>query len=198
MTREIRLQYCKVCAHQKKDLNLGIICGLRGTVADFEAYCPSFEEDALLKEKMRARETEFAVEGKLASQGQRFANYLVDQVFLVGFGLIIGSVIGIILAYVAPEYLYIFEYDNRLMEYGLGMVLGFIYFSFFEGFTGRSLGKFFTKTKVVTENGERPDFRTIFVRSLCRYIPFNAFSFLGSDPVGWHDSLSKTRVVQID
>jgi len=33
-------------------------------------------------------------------------------------------------------------------------------------------------------------------RTLCRYIPFEPFSFLGNKPIGWHDSLSKTLVVK--
>jgi len=32
-------------------------------------------------------------------------------------------------------------------------------------------------------------------RTLCRLIPFDALSFLFNDSVGWHDTLSKTRIV---
>jgi len=73
--------------------------------------------------------------------------------------------------------------DNRFIQYLLGIVVGYAYYVFFEGVTGRSIGKYFTKTKVVTEDGEKPNFETILVRSLCRFIPFEAFSFLGGDGV---------------
>jgi uncharacterized RDD family membrane protein YckC len=70
-----------------------------------------------------------------------------------------------------------------------------VYYSFFEMVTGQSPGKMVTGTVVVNEDGTTPDGGRILIRSLCRFIPFNAFSFLG-DGVGWHDTISKTRVVE--
>ena len=64
-----------------------------------------------------------------------------------------------------------------------------------EYFFGKTPAKFLTKTKVVTKFGTKPSFWTIVGRTLCRLIPFEAFSFLGSRPVGWHDSISGTLVV---
>ncbi len=40
------------------------------------------------------------------------------------------------------------------------------------------------------------DFKTAFIRSLCRLISFEQFSYLGGGLNGWHDSLSNTQVVQ--
>ncbi|HEY6914196.1 MAG TPA: RDD family protein, partial [Paludibacter sp.] len=62
---------------------------------------------------------------------------------------------------------------------------------------GRSLGKIITKTKVITVDGDKPDFKTFLIRALCRFIPLESFSFLGSTDSGWHDSISRTRVVRI-
>lgn len=53
------------------------------------------------------------------------------------------------------------------------------------------------KTKVINEAGEAPDFKEALLRSLCRLIPFDAFSFLGSDGRGWHDSITNTYVVDV-
>lgn len=198
MTRAAQLAFCKVCLHQKKDLEQGIICGLTNRIADFETSCESFERDSEKTERLSERNAAFALEGKKATQGQRLTNYIIDYIFLIGFGALIGAVIGLLLGYFAPEHLDILDQDNRLLDYVYGFIIGTIYYSFFEGFTGRSIGKFFTKTKVVTEDGERPDFGTIFIRSMCRYIPFDAFSFLGSNASGWHDRFSKTTVVTID
>ena len=72
-----------------------------------------------------------------------------------------------------------------------------IYYTTIETLTGRSLGKFITKTKVVIYDGSKPTFNEILVRSLCRLIPLEHFSFLGEDGNGWHDSISKTYVVDI-
>lgn len=198
MTRTEQLASCKVCVNQKKDLQRGIVCGLTDQIADFQTSCESFERDSVKEELYKGRNAAYALEGSLATQGQRFTNFVIDYIFLIGFGAIVGAGIGLILGFYAPEHLSILDESNRFVEYVFGFIIGTIYYSFFEGFTGRSIGKFFTKTKVVTEEGERPDFGTILVRTICRHIPFNAFSFLSSDAAGWHDRFSKTRVVTID
>ncbi len=198
MTRAEQLSFCRVCLHQKKDLEQGILCGLTDRIADFETSCASFERDTAKTERLAERNAAYAVDSDKATQGQRLTNYIIDYIFLIGFGALIGAALGLLLGYFAPEHLDILDQENRLLDYFYGFIIGTVYYSFFEGFTGRSIGKFFTKTKVVTEAGERPDFGTIFIRSMCRYIPFNAFSFLGADASGWHDRFSKTKVVPID
>jgi hypothetical protein len=45
----------------------------------------------------------------------------------------------------------------------------------------------------VTLDGSKPGLRTILLRTLCRFIPFEPFSFFGER--GWHDGLSDTLVV---
>ena len=64
-----------------------------------------------------------------------------------------------------------------------------------EFFFGKTVAKMMTKSTVVNENGGKIIFRQAILRSLCRFIPFNLFSFLGSKGIGWHDRISKTRVV---
>jgi uncharacterized RDD family membrane protein YckC len=77
-----------------------------------------------------------------------------------------------------------------------GLVFGFTYYVFFEGIWGRTPGKFVCGTIVVTEDGTKPSLGRIAQRSLCRYIPFEPFSFFGERGArGWHDSISKTCVV---
>jgi len=198
MTRQEHLKFCRICTHQKRDLDLGIVCSFSGAVADFEDNCETFNEDAILRMKMDDHNASKTIDEKLASQGKRFANFLIDQLFLLGLAMIIGTIIGIVLVYYFPSYIHVLDEENKFRDYLLGFVIALIYYSFFEGFTGRSLGKFFTKTKVITEDGKKPGFGAIFIRSLCRHIPFDHFSFLGHDSVGWHDKFSKTRVVEID
>ena len=43
------------------------------------------------------------------------------------------------------------------------------------------------------ENGTKPRFGQVIGRTLCRFVPFEAFSFFGER--GWHDKIPKTRVV---
>lgn len=198
MTRQSQLQFCKVCVNQQKDLNLGIICNLNGQVADFDESCGSFQEDSSLKARASGNGWTKGIDTQVATQGQRFTNYIIDFICMMIFIVVFSFILGIVLALVAPSSLYIFEQDNKLLEYAIGFVAGTIYYATLEGISGQSIGKVITRTKVVTETGEKPDFGTILLRSVCRYIPFEAFSFLGSDPIGWHDSISKTRVVPTD
>ena len=81
------------------------------------------------------------------------------------------------------------------MSYLSGIVLYILYYSLFEGLTGRTLAKFITRTKVVDKDGEKPDFRKILIRTITRLVPFEWLSFMG-EGTGWHDTWSKTIVVE--
>jgi uncharacterized RDD family membrane protein YckC len=85
------------------------------------------------------------------------------------------------------------EGDLTLYLYILPMYL--LYYIVMEGTLGRTVGKYLTNSTVVDEDGYKPSFVKILIRSICRLIPLEALSFLVSDAVGWHDKLSKTRVV---
>jgi uncharacterized RDD family membrane protein YckC len=61
---------------------------------------------------------------------------------------------------------------------------------------GRTLGKLITSTKVIAQDVVKPGFGRAMVRTLCRFIPFEPFSFFGAERRGWHDSIAKTWVVK--
>ena len=127
---------------------------------------------------------------ELASTGQRFGNYLLDVVFTYVCAFIAGVVLyGIGLGDVIDRT------NNTL----LGIILFLLYYVPQEAVVGWTLGKLITGTRVVREDGSPISFAQALGRSLCRFIPFEAFSFLGGNgkPVGWHDSISKTRVISI-
>lgn len=197
MTREEHLKFCKICNNQKFDSQKGIICGLRNSIADFEDTCESFDENTQLKEKLLVKNRENELSNQIASQGTRFGNYLLDRIFILIISFFLGFIFTLLLTIISPNSAGYFEQMGKLEEFVWGFIIGMFYYSFFEALTGRSIAKFITGTKVVDENGNTPTFDAILLRSLCRYIPFNAFSFLGSDAVGWHDSFSKTRVIKI-
>ena len=58
----------------------------------------------------------------------------------------------------------------------------------------KTLGKVFTRKKVVTPGGDKPGFKNLLGRTFCRLIPCEAFSFLFME-TGIHDKFSETRVV---
>ena len=81
-----------------------------------------------------------------------------------------------------------------LLAYIVGIFNYIIYYGFCEKlFRGQTIGKFFTKTKAIRNDGEELTLKDAFLRSLCRLIPFEVFSGFG---VPWHDSLTNTMVVK--
>jgi uncharacterized RDD family membrane protein YckC/competence protein ComGC len=122
-----------------------------------------------------------------ASVGQRLIHHIVDAIatYVLAFA-----------AAIAASFMY--GDSIGLVAY---IVLLFGYHLIFESIFQRTIGKMLTGTKVVRVDGEKPTFGDIFIRSLVRYIPFEALSFLfyGAYPTkGWHDRLSKTLVVPKD
>ena len=136
---------------------------------------------------------------ELVSQGKRFINYLIDRVLMTIGAIALGVMFGVSLAIFDPEGAVV--EDNMIDVVGniIGFAFVFLYFVFFESIFQRSPGKFATGTKVIDQAGGAPTFGQIVGRSACRFIPFEAFSFLFGDSarvVGWHDKLSGTRVVE--
>jgi uncharacterized RDD family membrane protein YckC len=133
-----------------------------------------------------------------ANAWRRLANYIIDLAMQYGMGYLMGLAAGLLtrVNIYAP-----FEYItsmSKVEEYLLGYLIGFIYYFLFESLTGgRTLGKYITNTKVLTWYGTKPSVGIFAKRTLCRMIPFNPFSFLAEVPLGWHDSLSDTVVVDI-
>jgi uncharacterized RDD family membrane protein YckC len=123
----------------------------------------------------------------------RFANVIIDGIV----ASILYSILGKILVPDASNY----EDPDAMMaalpmSMAVNLLVYFAYYVGMEASTGKTVGKYVTGTQVVTEDGEQPSGGTIFIRTLCRIIPFEPFSFFGSTPRGWHDNLSKTRVVK--
>jgi len=197
LTREEHLKFCKICTHQKFDSKQGIVCGLTNRIADFQENCKDFNQDSVIKEKLELKSAQAEL-NNLASQGQRLTNYLIDLVIILLLSVVYGIFLGVFLLVIdAPELLFYLEQDNRLVDYLIGFICGMCYYTFFESLFGRTPAKYITHTLVVDNQGNKPSFNTILLRSLCRHIPFNALSFLGDSGTGWHDKLSKTRVIKV-
>lgn len=130
-----------------------------------------------------------------ASKEKRFINMIIDLVGYYIFSFLIGIIAGFMALLGAEGPLDYFSNINRVEEYILNLLIGLVYFILLETFFQKSLGKFITKTIVVLKDGSKPGIGDIFIRSLCRYIPFEVFSFLGDQGRGWHDSISETYVV---
>lgn len=141
---------------------------------------------------------EFEVtEDILATQQQRFGNYIIDFIvqYLLTFAI---TAVVIIICNYFEIYGFIFWLDQagRMEEYLIGIVVALFYYSLTEIFLSKSIAKFITKTIVVDEYGEKVRPEIILKRTFCRLIPFEHFSFLGGNNRGWHDTLSNTYVVK--
>ena len=123
---------------------------------------------------------------EIASKGRRFGTLVVDYLGYFAASFVIGIVM-------AALHLHL-PRGSELFNFAFGMVVLVTYYLVFEGFWGRTPGKFVFGTVVVDMKGGKPAFATLLGRTLCRFIPFEPFSFFGA--AGWHDKFSKTRVVR--
>lgn len=197
MTREEHLQSCKICKNQKYDPNQGIICGLTNSIATFQDQCEFLEEDSFLKEKKVKEDAQKELTQKTVGKGVRLANHILDFLFIMALNIVFLVFLGFIAAVVGESMLEFLTNSGSLIFYMIGFMISIFYYTTLEALTGRTMAKFITRTKVVAENGEKATFDAIVLRSLCRFIPFDAFSFLNDDARGWHDTMSKTRVISV-
>lgn len=135
-----------------------------------------------------------------ASGGKRFAHFIVDQFAAVAAVFVFAFVLGVGGVMMGDE-----ELVDRLFGDSsgpLGNIIGFgvmgAYYLIMEGLFGRTLGKMITGTRVVNwKTGQKPSFGALVGRTFARFVPFEPFSFLGSNPGGWHDQWSGTMVVDL-
>jgi uncharacterized RDD family membrane protein YckC len=131
-----------------------------------------------------------------ASKWRRFFNWVIDAAVLYAatFAVLVGTV-------VAGDERWVEWYD-ALAWWGRYLVDGAValaYYVVMEGVFGASVGKLVTRTRVVNESGHPPTWEQALVRTLCRFIPFEALSLAFSEDGrarGWHDSIARTYVVR--
>ena len=119
-----------------------------------------------------------------ASSAKRLLGHIIDVAFIIFITKMIfalatmdGSTInglGIGLAYNVFYFLYFFVAESVISN-------------------GKTIGKWLLRMRVVNEKGECPAMSKMGLRTLCRFIPFDALSFLWGG--NWHDSISGTYVV---
>jgi uncharacterized RDD family membrane protein YckC len=126
-----------------------------------------------------------------ASAGRRFGNYIIDGIVVTAVAIGIASLRGLAGSDFFESMVLGLDMFTQIAAYGIAYVLP-------EAVFGRTFGKLCTGTKVVNLQGGNPSFGQVIARTAIRFVPFEAFSFLWGEPVGWHDSWSKTRVVLVE
>lgn len=131
----------------------------------------------------------------IASKSKRFINYLIDMLVIIIVYVILDTLF-FYLTYDASTNMNLYNksHDTILGYFNIQILVIFYYF-ILEITTGRTIGKLFTKTKVLNLYGDKPSFDELLKRTFSRIIPLDQLSFLGKYNVGWHDSISKTKVV---
>ena len=147
------------------------------------------QEDQILDHPMDENEKRKDVLRNLAGNGKRFANMIID---VIGFYVLV-FLIGI--AFASTGDMEIVDSPGFTLSSYLIYVL---YYWAFETLTGKTLGKYITRTRIVKEDGSKPEPINILGRSFARLIPFDGFSFLGTPGKGWHDSIPKIYVINDD
>lgn len=120
------------------------------------------------------------------STGKRFVHWVFDIFGIYAFAFALGIVIGLVRITQVLK-------DINAAVFSVSVVLA--YYIFCEYLFNRTVGKLLTGTIVVTEDGSKPSLARILLRSLIRLVPFEPFSVLSSSSRMWHDSWSKTVVV---
>ncbi len=139
---------------------------------------------------------------KIASQGKRFLNLILDNVVLFVFSQVAGFMVGLVYGVwlVASQQPITPEVEQQMQIVGIvvGLMVSLVYYIVCEALLQRTLAKYLTGTMVVNEAGRSPTFGQIVGRSFTRFVPFEAFTFLGGErPVGLHDRWSGTRVIDL-
>ena len=143
----------------------------------------------LIQQVKVEKEQKEKIDSEIVNSGTRFINFIID-LFCWG---VLAMVVGFIIGFILP-----LNFNNGLLSVLAWLILltSFIgYYAFMEIKFQKTVGKFLTKTKVVTVTGNQPSPVEILTRTLCRFIPFDRLSFLFVKN-GIHDYLSKTKVVK--
>lgn len=133
-----------------------------------------------------------------ASVGTRFLNLLIDVIFFYGIIILIGAVFGIIFMSTGEDietsFLAREDAGSIFLQYIVSYSVYIGLYTLLEGASGKTLGKLITGTRALKTDGSNLTWKDAFMRSLCRIVPFEAFSAFGGHP--WHDRWTDTIVVK--
>jgi len=146
---------------------------------------------------------------KRASIIKRMFNTLIDTMIIMAIFSLFGNLEDLKNALIAKS-----SNNNALSIFATIFVL---YYPIFEYFFGKTVGKFITKTKVISNDGNKVSLLQCIGRVFSRFLPFEYlsfiingifrsdskqysiseyFSYLFNESVFWHDSLPNTLVVE--
>jgi uncharacterized RDD family membrane protein YckC len=131
---------------------------------------------------------------QIATSGRRFLNLAIDSIlYEIVMFLLVNPLVRLLFGNSF--------FSNYWTSYLFASIMLFLYYFAFEAVFQKTPAKFITGTKVVTVDGSKPEIGTIALRSLIRFVPFDAISMYTGKEVAnkgtwWHDRWVTTRVVK--
>lgn len=183
---------CMKCSHLERNENRDLKCGITNVPVRFEYSCDLFEINTEIAE--RDNEAGSRIKFDYASNYKRISNYFIDVLAVSALGIMIE--VFVVKYYGIDSGFYATFLKDTIGRLVFVAIVNMTYYTLFESITCKTLGKYLTKTKVVDSEGNKPAWSTILLRSVCRLIPLDQISFLFDFKSGWHDTLSKTIVVE--
>lgn len=140
----------------------------------------------LIKHKTKENLTDYVDSPK----AQRFLHHILDLILSI-------TICSRLVIFFFREFLGQIEdvFGERAAMYFVIIVSHLIYLVLFELVFKATPAKLLTGSRVVMASDDKITIKTVFLRSISRHVPFEAFSYLGEGN-GWHDKWLKTRVVK--
>jgi uncharacterized RDD family membrane protein YckC len=124
---------------------------------------------------------------ELVPTGRRFGYCIIDSIFLYIIQVVVLIPALFLVAALDPL-------TANIILQVLQLLIWFGYYFLFESYMQQTPGKMILGYVVIDERAQHPELGKIALRTVCRLIPFEAFSCL-SERGGWHDRFSKSYVV---
>jgi RDD family. len=127
---------------------------------------------------------------------KRLLNIILDYIGTILFFSIIIFIIAYLTEHPIKENFIRNQKMYPIAFQGLGIFAMYVYYVVCEYYlNGKTLGKFFTRTIVVTPAGQPPSLNQVLMRSSLRFIPLEGI-FLLLKPQSLHDQWSGTLVIE--
>jgi uncharacterized RDD family membrane protein YckC len=130
-----------------------------------------------------------------ASSNKRFANFVIDRIAIYLFWQALFKFFTRPIAFV----LYKTTHNKTVLTFEILLIYAVIYMCFIavsEAVTkGKTLGKWITGTRAVTDDGAMITPKIALLRTLSRLVPFEIFSAIGKPSYPWHDRWTGTLVI---
>jgi uncharacterized RDD family membrane protein YckC len=119
----------------------------------------------------------------LAPFYKRLLNWFTDLIFIFLLTVALGYLGNYLADAYGMEYLRMgdFVVENSKINF-FYLFCSIMFYGLFESYLQRTPGKFLTGTRVIRLDGAKPTEWNILLRTLLRFIPFEALSFMGAFP----------------